>query len=307
MKELLLEPAIARLRMFAGIVLVGIFVGFLPGEAQAFVGNNIRCTRSAGPDNIQRLGAVTPGQTIFFTITLDCTVLRRFPVGAGISYTSQHITGPEVIAGVNGTELPEGGLGTSGTTCLPSSCMTLPVGYRFSSAFPVLTTAATLPGQHYFQYSFFVTSVRGWENYSESIFSGLVFYSVESPACTLVSPRAANLYFGTLSSTDLSEASQQADISVSCRSAVRASAKLTPSQSIVNSAGGVSATTLAGLSMASTWADTGVAINFGSARTLNLQSGNNTLGIRFQPRLNGSSVQAVGNFSSQYTLTITYL
>jgi len=295
---------------FIGVMLAVMLICLFPSKAQAIVENNILCTRTGGSESEQDLGVLSPGQRIFSAVVLDCTIRRRFPVGASVSSTFQYTGGrygPDYVVGSNGRQVPRGGMGTNTGPCLPGACMTLPVNYKFSPVFTGETTAATQPGNYMFHYSLFVTSIGGWENYSDVIYSGLIYYTVESPSCALVSASAANLYFGTLSSADLSQASRQADISLSCQSAARAAVTLVPSQSVVNRAGGVSATTLAGLSMASTWADTGNAVNFGTARTFNFQPGSNTLGVRFQPQLNGTSVQAVGNFSSQYTLTITYL
>lgn len=290
---------------FIGMMLICLF----PLQAQAIVENNILCSRRGGSETTQDLGVLSPGQRIFTAVVLDCTILRRFPVGASTSATFQYNGGkygPDYVVGNNGRLVPQGGMGTNTGPCLPNTCTALPVNYKFSTVFTGETSAATQPGKYFFHYSYFVTSI-GWENYADSIYVGLIYYTVESPSCSLVSASAANLYFGTLSTTDLSQTSRQADISLSCQSAARAAVTLTPSQSVVNRAGGVSATTLAGLSMVSTWADTGNAVNLGTTRTFNFQPGNNTLGIRFQPQLNGTSVQAVGDFSSQYTLTITYL
>jgi hypothetical protein len=310
MNEFALQKIIGPVLLFTAMTLVGLFICLFPSQAQAAIENNILCTRTGGSESNQDLGVVSPGQRISSAVVLDCTIRRRFPVGASVSSTFQYVggrSGPDFVVGSNGRQVPRGGMGTNTGPCLPSTCMTLPVNYKFTTVFTGETTAATEPGSYMFHYSFFVTSIGGWENYADSIYAGLISYRVESPSCTLVSAGAVNLYFGTLSSADLLQASRQADIGVSCQSAARAAVKLTPSQNIVNGAGGVSATTLAGLSMVSTWADTGGAVNFGSTRTYNLQPGNNTLGIRFQPQLNGTSVQAVGDFSSQYTLTITYL
>jgi len=81
---------------------------------------------------------------------------------------------------------------------------------------------------------------------------------------------------------------------------------LVPTQSAISGSPGVSATTLAGLSMVATWADNNTAVTFNSPRTLALTTGANNIRLGFRPRLN-TSVSPSGNFSSQYTLNITYL
>ncbi|WP_442513998.1 hypothetical protein [Pseudomonas promysalinigenes] len=296
-------------RQFAAMMFLMCLMCWLPDQAQAFVENNVRCSRIGGADNVQELGSVSPGQQIFFAIVLDCTVLRRFPVALNISYTSQYanvLTGPKFNVGLNGMAVSQGGMGTTGGSCVPYTCSSLPVGYRFQTVVTFNGQAGNAVGKYVFIYGLFATSL-GYENYSDNIDAGVLFYTVENPSCSLVSPSATNLYFGTLSSADLSAASQTANIDISCKAATKATVKLTPAQNIVSSTGGVSATTLSGLSMASSWSDTGAAVNFGSARSFNFTTGNNSMGVRFQPQLNSSTVQAVGSFSSQYTLTITYL
>lgn len=292
-----------------GILVLACLAVLFPAPAQAFIENNVQCTRPAGAPGVQDLGAVSPGQDISFVILLDCKVLRRYPIGLNLSYTSgytQNPVGPKFEVGSNGRRVSEGGMGSTAGVCLPATCTALPVGYRFQTVVVFKGVAGTKPGKYVFLYGLFATSL-GWENYSDAVTAGVMFYTVENPACSLVSSDSANLQFGTLSSADFSAASQTAYIDLSCKSATQATVKLTPTQSVVDSAAGISATTLAGLSMASNWADTGAAVNFSTTRSLNFNAGSNTLGVRFQPRLNSPSVQPVGSFNSQYTLTITYL
>lgn len=305
-----IKKSVMRARLFLRIMLITCLWFLLPAQVQAYNENNVQCDRSAGADGVQQLGNVSPGQDISFYIVLDCTVRRRYPVGMNLSYVSAYASspsGPNFEVGSNGRQVSQGGMGTTGSTCLPTTCTTLAVGYRFSTVIVFKGVAGTSPGVYTFRYSLFATSIGGYENYSDNITAGVIFYTVENPACALVSPSTSNLYFGTLSSDDLSAASQTANIDISCKSSSRASVKLTPTQNVVNSTAGISATTLTGLSMASSWADTGSAVNLGSTRSFNFIAGRNTVSVRFQPRLNSHSVQPVGSFSSQYTLTIDYL
>lgn len=292
-----------------GMLVLACLAVLFPAQAQAFIENNVQCTRLAGAPVSQQLGAVSPGQDISFAILLDCTVLRGYPIGLGLSYTSGYsvyLMGPKFEVGSNGRRVSEGGMGTAAGVCLPATCTSLPVGYRFQTVVVFRGVAGTKPGKYMFLYGLFATSL-GWVNYSDTIASGIMLYTVENPPCNLVSSNAANLQFGTLSSADFSAVSQTASIDLSCKSATQATVKLTPTQSVVDSASGISATTLAGLSMVSNWADTGAAVNFSGTRSLSLKAGSNTLGVRFKPRLNSPTVQPVGSFNSQYTLTINYL
>lgn len=292
-----------------GMLVLACLAVLFPPQAQASIENNVQCTRLAGAPVAQQLGTVSAGQDISFAILLDCTVLRRYPVALGLSYTSGYVgylVGPKFEVGSNGRQVTEGGMGTSSGVCLPVTCTALPVNYRFQTVVMFKGVAGNTPGNYFFVYGLYGTSL-GWEYYSDTIVAGVMSYTVENPPCNLVSSNAANLQFGTLSSADFSAVSQTASINLSCKSATQATVKLTPTQSVVDSASGISATTLAGLSMVSNWADTGAAVNFSGTRSLSLKAGSNTLGVRFKPRLNSPTVQPVGSFNSQYTLTINYL
>jgi len=92
---------------------------------------------------------------------------------------------------------------------------------------------------------------------------------------------------------------------LNCPYASQVDAKLSPTQNAVSSSAGVSATTLDGLSMAATWVDNGSAVDFNSAREIALKKGDNVIRLGFRPQLNTRDSPA-GEFSSQYTLKLTY-
>ncbi|MGC7840852.1 fimbrial protein [Pseudomonas wayambapalatensis] len=274
--------------------------------AQAFVGNNLTCAST--PLQMDR-GTLAPGDIFTIPVSLDCNITRRFPVGANITYNAQYSNGTPLgtfVVMANGQQVSRGGLGTTGTTCMPNGCTALPVGTRFTISTNIYTRAVDRPGPYFLQFNYAITSIGGYENWSEWVYSGLVQYTVANPACRLNSTAPSNVYFGTLSNAETASASQVANIAVNCQSASTIRATLTPTQAVVNAAQGLSATTLSGLSMASTWADTNSPVALGSARSIALAAGTNNLSLRFQPRLNNAGAPPTGNFSSQYTLTLTY-
>ena len=133
---------------FIGVMLAVMLICLFPSKAQAIVENNILCTRTGGSESEQDLGVLSPGQRIFSAVVLDCTIRRRFPVGASVSSTFQYTGGrygPDYVVGSNGRQVPRGGMGTNTGPCLPGACMTLPVNYKFSPVFTGETTAATQP------------------------------------------------------------------------------------------------------------------------------------------------------------------
>ena len=150
------------------------------------------------------------------------------------------------------------------------------------------------------------TSIRGFEAYVDNIQTLIIKFRVVSPACTMGSNSTQNLNFGTLNSNSFATSQQLANITLNCTRGTQATATLVPTQSAVNGRPGVSATTLAGLSMEATWADNNTAVTFNSPRALNLTTGANTIRLGFRPSLN-TSVSPTGSFTSQYTLNINYL
>jgi len=275
----------------------------------AMIENNLSCT-ATGTTGLIDLGNVTPSQPIQASMTANCRVTRWFPSGSSLSHTQFYNigNGPKLyVFHVNsGRSVPEQAIGTASTACMPSSCIPLRVGTVFSYNVLVAGAAAAKPGLYMVSVSLTDTSINGWENYGDYLQSIILQYTVIQPACSMGSANTLNLPFGTLNSNDFATAQQIANVTLNCTRGTQATATLVPTQSAVSGSPGVSATTLAGLSMAATWADNNTAVTFNSPRTLSLTPGTNNIRLGFRPRLN-TSVSPAGNFSSQYTLNITYL
>jgi hypothetical protein len=278
-------------------------------QAFAIIENNLACT-ATGTTGIIDLGSVTPSQPLQASMTANCRVTRWFPAGASLSHTQFYNKGKGskfYVFHVNsGRSVPEHGMGTASTTCMPSSCVPLTVGTTFSYQVLVAGPAAETPGVYMVSISLFDTSINGWENYGDYLQTVILQYTVVQPACTMGSATTLNLPFGTISSNDFASAQQIANVTLNCTRGTQATATLVPTQSAVSGSPGVSATTLAGLSMVATWADNNTAVTFNSPRTLSLTTGANNIRLGFRPRLN-TGVSPTGSFSSQYTLNINYL
>ena len=270
------------------------------------------CTATgSGATGVINLGKVSPSEALQASMTGNCRVTRAFPSGASLSQTQFYntaIRGPAftVFHVDSGNIVPYQLTGTATTVCVPSSCIPLPVGTTFSYNILLTAPAASNPGTYRIGVTLHYTSINGWENYAGDIQNVIVQYTVIQPACTMGSANTLNLSFGTLNSNDFATAQQIANVTMNCTRGTQATATLVPTQSTVSGSPGVSATTLAGLSMVATWADNNTAVTFNSPRTLSLTPGTNNIRLGFRPRLN-TNISPTGNFSSQYTLNITYL
>lgn len=284
-------------------------VGIFSTDVLAIQGG-ARCTRPYVGGEIWRVGTVSAGQEIDVTISISCVMSFTYPFSMNLSQLSGYRTYPGTPGPpaksitVGGVQLTEGGFGTQGNVC-PIGCGALEKNYRFYSSVNFKLNAGIQPGYYEFKWQVFGTH-RPNSQYSDEVNAGVISYTVESPACALVSPTSANIYFGAFSGSDISTVSQAANIELSCKRDVQVTAKLAPSQRIVNAKSGISATTLNGLSMASSWSDTGNPVDFSATRTFNFKTGNNSMGIRFNPRINDAATLPVGDFSSNYTLTLNY-
>lgn len=290
-------------------LLLCLLFSLISQQAFALIENNLSCT-ATGTTGIINIGNVTPSQNIQASMTANCRVTRWFPSGASLSHTQFYPVGngPKlVVFHVNsGRFVPEQTIGTASTTCMPSSCVPLKVGTTFSYEVLVAGPAAAKPGVYMVSVSLTDTSIKGWENYGDYLQVVILQYTVIQPACSMGSAKTLNLPFGTLNSNDFATSQQIATVTMNCTRGTQATATLVPTQSAISGSPGVSATTLAGLSMVATWADNNTAVTFNSPRTLALTTGANNIRLGFRPRLN-TSVSPSGNFSSQYTLNITYL
>lgn len=291
----------------SGLLLCLLF-GLFSQPAFALFQNNLSCTATGQVGDIQ-LGELSPSQAIEVNMTANCRVTRRFPAGASLSHTQQYGvgTGPElsVFHVDSGQAVPNQAIGTASGVCMPSSCTTLTVGTTFSYTVKVSGVAAATPGRYAVGVNLTDTSV-GFENFGDYLQSIALLYTVIQPACSMGSAKTINLAFGTLNSDEFANAQQVANVTMNCIRNTQATATLVPTQSAISGSPGVSATTLAGLSMAATWTDNDTAVTFNSPRTFSLTAGSNNIGLGFRPRLN-TNVTPVGNFASQYTLNISYL
>lgn len=290
------------------LLLAGLLLTFTSQHALALIGNNMTCT-ATGNTGVVDLGTFAPGENIQVHLTANCRVTRWYPVGSNLSYTQNNAMGKsgdfDAYHTNSGEFLESGAAGTTGKACVPSSCVPLYVGNTFSYDVLFSGKAGTATGRYYVGLSLFDTSIGGWENYGDTLQSVILDYTVAQPSCSLGSAKIMNLAFGTLNSNDFANNQQVANVTMNCTRSTQVTATLVPTQAAISGSTGVSATTLAGLSMAATWADTDTAVTFNSPRTLTLRTGANTIGVGFRPRLN-TSVSPTGNFTSQYTLNITY-
>lgn len=277
-------------------------------QAFAFVYNNLDCTNT-GSAGMQNLGTVQPNEKISISMTANCTVKRRFPYGSSLQQQQNYTTGKgskfDVVHINSGQNIPEQAMGTASTVCMPSSCITLNVGTTFSYNVKFSGVAPVTAGTYMVSLGLSSTSIRGYEDYIDDLNVVVLEYNVAQPACSLNSASIQNLSFATLASNDLANAQKIAEIKLNCTRGVQATVTLNPTQSAIAGRPGVSATTLAGLSMAATWADNSTAVNFNTPRTYSFIKGDNIIKLGFQPSLNVGATPT-GSFSSNYTLNVTY-
>ncbi|MFJ4118949.1 fimbrial protein [Pseudomonas psychrophila] len=300
----------SRLSLFKGsLLLLCMLLSLVSQQAFALIQNNLACT-ATGTTGIIQLGDLAPSTNYTANMTANCRVTRWYPYGASLQHSQFYNSGRgskvQVFHTNSGLMVPELPIGTASSTCMPSSCVQLFVGNTFSYNVLLLGTAPVTPGNYMLSVSLTDTSIRGYEAYGDYLQTVILSFRVIQPACSMGSAKTLNLPFGTLSSNDFASSQQIANVTMNCTRGTQATATLVPTQAAISGSPGVSATTLAGLSMAATWADNNTAVTFNSPRTLPLTTGTNTIRLGFRPRLN-TSVSPTGNFSSQYTLNITYL
>lgn len=296
------------------LLLLGLLLGLGCQQAFALIENNLACTPT-GTTGVVNLGDLAPGQYFETRMTGSCRVTRNFPYGSSLQHTQVWTgtidTGWPIYAWSDaGGVVPEQPWGVASTTCMSPNgnvCQRLPVGTIVPySVLYYMPYGVKNPGNYSITFNLTSTSIKGYEGYVDKIQTLTLKFRIINPACTMSSNSALNLPFGTLNSNDFATSQQLANVTLNCTRGTQATATLVPTQSAVSGSPGVSATTLAGLSMAATWADNNSAVTFNSPRTLNLTTGANTIRLGFRPRLN-TSVSPTGSFTSQYTLNINYL
>lgn len=289
------------------LITIGVLINFSSQQAFAITGN-VSCT-STGGSGLNDLGSLAPSEAIKMTLTGSCKVLRSFPLAGNLSFVQINNTGKSknFIAKLlsNDDYLSNEGMGATGSTCVPKTCTPLPAGTSFSYEVELSGGASETPGRYIVSVNLYITSI-GWENYSDSIHTLILRYTVIQPPCTLSTSKTMDLSFGTLSSNDFASKQQVANVKMNCTKGTQVTATLVPTQKAISGSTGVSATTLDGLSMAATWDDNDTAVTFNSPRALTLKTGANTISLGFRPRLD-TNASLTGKFTSQYTLNITYL
>ena len=297
------------------LLLLCLLFGLTCQQAFALTENNLSCTAS-GTTGVIDVGDVAPLGSFEIKMTGSCKVTRNFPYGASLSHTQTFTQYPGVMPWemygwtASGIQVYNQPWGIASAACLPTTgteCKPLPVGtvvpyeVRYFEAYAPVT-----PGNYSVTIAMTSTSIKGFETYVDKIQTLILKYRIISPACSMGSSNTLSLPFGTLNSNDFATSQQIANVTLNCTRGTQATASLAPTQTAVSGSPGVSATTLAGLSMAATWADNNTAVTFNSPRTLTLTTGANTIRLGFRPRLN-TSISPTGSFTSQYTLNINYL
>ncbi len=286
-------------------LLVGLLCG-LSFQAQALIGGNVECGTPGYPTLGYRF---QPGEAINVEYSATCTIRRAFPYAAGVNTSVTYGSGYNHAAlrfvdPSSWTYMPLLDIGQFSGVCLGGTCRQLPINTVVRYHYNLVGTAPRTTGTRNVQVRIGVTSLN-YLAWAEWFLDMPFVYTVYTPACTLSSPSAVNLRFGTLSNADLSSQVQSTSVSVTCAAAVQATATLVPSQAVVSATTGVSRTTLAGLNMQAIWSDSSNPVNFTSPRNLQLKTGSNNVNLSFKPQLVAGQ-SPTGAFQSQYTLTINY-
>lgn len=253
-----------------------------------------------------------PTAIFFFEVNVsgNCSVALDIPHGLSLTYTQSDNIGstPKVsVTEVNsGLKLSEQAGPNPRGPCLPRSCIPLTVGSSINYSILVNGVTPNLPGRYMRNVKLLAGSTNTSQTFGQNIRDIYISYTVSSPPCRLDSARNMTLEFQTLNSNDFASAQQYANILLSCTTPTQVTASLNPVQNPIAGLQGVSATSLEGLNMATTWADSNAAVIFGYPRSMSLRKGDNTISLGFKPKLN-SSASPTGYFSSQYTLNIVYL
>lgn len=275
-------------------------------DVQAFTSGNLACNVTGSNLDGYNFQA---GAEMRVPFSGSCTVKRTFPKGAAANLQIGHILGAnpanlQVMDFYNNSYMSELPLGSYGVTCLGGPCKRLAVGSNLSYSYVIAGTAPSTPGKRTAMVTLGVTSA-GYPNYAEWFHNITFIYNVTAVSCTLSTPSAVNLNFGTVSNTSINGQTQSTKVSVNCPSEVRAAVSLTPSQAVVDANNGVSRTTLTGLNMKSLWTDTGNPVVFSNTRTIYMNAGANNVNLTFRPQV-VSGQSPTGAFQSQYTLNISY-
>lgn len=300
-------------RLLTGLGLLVCLLLSLGSTRALAIDGNIKCTGpgTGGATNFTNIGPFQPGEQFKFSMIANCYVVRTFASGASLGHFQRYLKGTAESVQLfhTGSQkmVPLQDQGIVGPVCLPQTCVRLAADTVFQYEVIVVGTA----GQYYGDYELALLlndTMIGSPTYNDTLQQFYVQYSVAKPTCTLISGSNLNLPFGTLSSSDFATSQQIADIKINCPGATKATASLSsPQSSPTGGKDGSTYTTLPQLLMIATWADTNSIVDFTQSRTFAFSEGVNTVSLGFRPKLVSPDVTPTGNFSSQYTLNITYL
>lgn len=259
------------------------------------------------------LGNFKSGQIANGTlIEFQCLVNTSIPYGSAITYqrTSFGTEEKNVTPLMYPATLPpisEAGSGTY-TYCYRDQTCTyraLSKGQRFSlKLYYANNTFGAKPGQYVGQMTLYQTPLRS-QGPTEQVVTFNYYYNIDALPCNL-SSKAYELALNNLDNRLQDNPYGTASIILNCPSASEISVRLAPSDGqIVNSAQGISSTSLSGLNMQVKWNNL-EAISFNSNYVKKLNTGQNNLEIRFYPKLATATAQPAGSFRSNYTLTLDY-
>ncbi|KMM80484.1 hypothetical protein [Pseudomonas deceptionensis] len=259
--------------------------------------------------NFTNLGNLQPNESFRVSMSANCTAVRTFASGASLGQFNRYLVGSADDVAIFHTNsqkiVPLQQPGYVGPVCLPLTCTRLTAGTPF--IYEVLVIGRTGSGFGRYELAVLLnTTMIGSPTYNEHLQSFDITYTVAKPGCKMVTNSTLDLPFGTLSSNDFATSQQIANITMNCPDASQVTASLSPTQSSTGAAG-TSYTTLPQLLMVATWADYNSAVNFNVPRTFAFTAGTNTISLGFRPKLISPDATPSGNFSSQYTLNITYL
>ena len=288
-------------------VLLAGLLGGASFQVQALIEGNFSCSMSMP---LQPDFTIAAGEAFGIYFSGQCTAKRAFPKGID---PTVHVTSSSPISTGNlsifdtyaNAVLPQLPLGSPIPNCSGSFCTPVTVGMKFPYQFILRGTALSTPGRRMASVQYGFTAI-GSPQYAEWIHQSLITITIKAASCSLSSPSALTLNFGTINSDDLNNASRSTAVLLNCPSSLRANVTLTPSRTIIGPDYGTSETSLAGLNMKAFWSDTGNPVELSSARVMELAAGNNSLGLTFKPVLEAGKSPS-GAFQSQYTLTISYL
>lgn len=288
------------------VLLAGMLCG-TSFQVQALIGGNFTCNVSGSLVNGYDFAAGEEMKVPFYG---TCTATRAFSKGVYPTVEITPISGSDparldAFDPYINSYIPQLPLGVFSSDCLGGLCGPISIGKTISYKNYIVGIAPNTPGQRRAQIKFGVTAIDS-PIYAEWIHTIIFTYNVRASSCTLNSPSAVNLNFGTINSANLNTASQSTTVFLNCPSSLRADVTLTPSRTMIGTDYGISETSLAGLNMQAFWTDTGYPVWLGSSRVMQLSTGSNSLGFSFRPILEAGKSPS-GAFQSQYTLTISYL